>query len=193
MAREYFTVDLRGLRAALAARAAERRMTESDVLRSALAAALDADQSIAITQKTGFADGQPPTPHVKLSVRLTRPAAQRLDHHARTAGLSRGAYLSRLIDGAPPVTASADRKAAAAALSQSSAELAVCSRDINHLTQLLRRGAMDAALQYRERLDHLDGDVRSHLDKVATVLSECSSARIGGRRSAPVAAQRRSP
>jgi len=37
MAREYFTVDLWGLRAALAARAAERRMTESDVLRSALA------------------------------------------------------------------------------------------------------------------------------------------------------------
>jgi len=193
MAREYFTVDLRGLRAALAARAAERRMTESDVLRSALAAALDADQSIAITQKTGFADGQPPTPHVKLSVRLTRLASQRLDHHARAAGLSRGAYLSRLIDGAPPVTASADRKAAAAALSQSSAELAVLSRDINHLTQLLRRGAMDAALQYRERLDHLDIDVRSHLDKAATILAECSCARIGGRRSAPVAAQRRSP
>jgi hypothetical protein len=52
MAREYFTVDLRGLRPALAARAAEHRMTESDVLRSALAAALDADPSIAITQET---------------------------------------------------------------------------------------------------------------------------------------------
>lgn len=196
MAREYFTVDLRGLRAALAARAAERRMTESDVLRSALAVALDADPSIAITEDTAFGGGPsptPPTPHVKLSVRLTRLASQRLDRQARAAGLSRGAYLTRLIDGAPPVTASADRAAAAAALSQSSAELAVLSRDINHLTQLLRRGAMDVALQYRERLDHLDSDVRSHLDKVATILAECSSARIGGRRSAPVAARRRSP
>jgi hypothetical protein len=200
MAREYFTVDLRGLRAALAARAAERRMTESDVLRSALAVALDADPRIAIT--TDFGGGPsptPPTPHtsptpqVKLSVRLTRLASQRLDRQARAAGLSRGAYLSRLIDGAPPVTASADRKAAAAALSQSSAELAILSRDINHFTQLVRRGAMDAALQYRERLDHLDIDVRSHLDKVATVLAEFASVRIGGRRSAPVAAQRRSP
>ena len=193
MAREYFTVDLRGLRAALAARAAERRMTEADVLRSALAVALDADPSVAITQKTGFADGQPPTPQVKLSVRLTRPASQRLDRQARAAGLSRGAYLTRLIDGAPPVTASADRKAAAAALSQSSAELAVLSRDINHLTQLLRRGAMDAALQYRERLDHVDGDVRSHLDKVATVLANCAPTRIGPRRSTPATAPRRSP
>jgi len=191
MAREYFTVDLRGLRPALAARAAERRMTESDVLRSALAVALDADPSIAITQDTDFgrcdlpAPQTSPTPQVKLSVRLTRPA--------RAAGLSRGAYLTRLIDGAPPVTASADRAAAAAALSQSSAELAILSRDINHLTQLLRRGAMDAALQYRGRLDHLDIDVRSHLDKVATVLAEFASVRIGGRRSASVAAQRRSP
>jgi len=196
MAREYFTVDLRGLRAALAARTAERRMTESDVLRSALAVALDADPSIASTQDPDFG-GSPsptlptsPTPHVKLSVRLTRPASQRLDRHARAAGLSRGAYLTRLIDGAPPVTASADRKAAAAALSQSSAELAVLSRDINHLTQLVRRGAMDAALQYRERLDHLDADVRLHLDKSATVLAEFASVRIGPRRSAPVAAPR---
>ena len=195
MAREYFTVDLRGLRAALAARAAERRMTESDVLRSALAAALDAYPSTGVTDDIAVGDGPPPTPHVKLSVRLTRLASQRLDRQARAAGLSRGAYLTRLIDGAPPVTASADRAAAAAALSKSSAELAVLSRDINHLTQLLRRGAMDAALQYRGRLDHLDGDVRSHLDRAATVLAEFASAsvRIGGRRSAPVAAQRRSP
>jgi hypothetical protein len=199
MAREYFTVDLRGLRAALAARAAKRRMTESDVLRSALAAALDADPSIAITQDVDFGGGASPTPptlptpQVKLSVRLTRPASQRLERQARAAGLSRGAYLTRLIDGAPPVTASADRAAATAALSQSSAELAVLSRDINHLTQLLRRGAMDAALQYRERLDHLDVDVRSHLDKAATVLAECSPRRIGLRRSTPATAPRRSP
>lgn len=193
MAREYFTVDLRGLRAALAARAAERRMTESDVLRSALVAALDADPSTDVIDDIALGDGPPTTPQVKLSVRLTRPASQRLDRQARAAGLSRGAYLTRLIDGAPPVTASADRKAAAAALSQSSAELAVLSRDINHLTQLVRLGAMDAALQYRGRLDHLDVDVRSHLDKVATVLAACSSARIGSRRSTPATAPRRSP
>ena len=44
VAREFFTLDLRGLRAALTARAAEQGVTESDVLRSALAAALGGDQ-----------------------------------------------------------------------------------------------------------------------------------------------------
>jgi|BarGraIncu00222A_1022003.scaffolds.fasta_scaffold47680_2 hypothetical protein len=40
---EYFTVDLRGLRAALSARAAARDgLTESDVLRSALASLAEA-------------------------------------------------------------------------------------------------------------------------------------------------------
>jgi hypothetical protein len=200
MAREYFTVDLRGLRAGLAARAAERRLTESDVLRSALAVALDADPSRAIAQDTDRGGGPlpttpptPPTPHVKLSVRLTRPASQRLDRQARAAGLSRGVYLTRLIDGAPSATASADRAAAAAALSESSAELAVLSRDINYLTQLLRRGAVDPALQYRERLDHLDVDVRSHLDKAAAVLAELATARTGTRRATPAAVQRSSP
>lgn len=38
-AREYFTVDLRGLRAALTARAARDGLTDSDVLRGALAVA----------------------------------------------------------------------------------------------------------------------------------------------------------
>ena len=45
-AREYFTVDLRGLRAALAARAARDGMTESDVLRSALATALGTTRTV---------------------------------------------------------------------------------------------------------------------------------------------------
>lgn len=39
--REYFTVDLHGLRAALSARTARDGLTESDVLQGALAAALD--------------------------------------------------------------------------------------------------------------------------------------------------------
>ena len=47
-AREYFTVDLRGLRAALAARAAAESVTESDVLRSALVARLGLEASVSL-------------------------------------------------------------------------------------------------------------------------------------------------
>jgi hypothetical protein len=49
---------------------------------------------------------------------------------------------------------------------------------MNHLTQLLRRGASEAARQYRERLDTLDADVRAHLDQAALTLAELSPPRI---------------
>jgi hypothetical protein len=82
-----------------------------------------------------------------------------------------------LIDGAPPVTASTDRAAGFAALSASSAELALLSRGINHLTQLLSKSSLDAARQYRERLATLDADVRTHLDLAAATLAELSHGR----------------
>ena len=65
---------------------------------------------------------------------MTHLAAHRLDQNSRAAGLSRGTYLTHLIDGAPPVLASAERAVLANALKQSAEELAVLSRDINHLT-----------------------------------------------------------
>lgn len=191
-AREYFTVDLRGLRAALAARAAETGMTESDVLRGALAMALQAAYGASTTPALASMDGAVRSSKVNLSVRLSRAASLHLDLSARAAGLSRGAYLMCLIDGVPPVTASADRKAAAAALSRSSAELAVLSRDIHHLTQLLRQGDIEAARQYRERLESTDADVRSHLDQAAAVLAELAPARIVARRATPSASTRSS-
>jgi hypothetical protein len=89
--------------------------------------------------------------------------------------------------------ASADRSAGFAALSVSSTELALLSRDINHLTQLLRGGASEAARQYRERLDTLDADVRAHLDQAALTLAELSSSRVGVARVPSGAFKPRSP
>jgi hypothetical protein len=192
-AREFFTVDLRGLRAALTARAVSQGVTESDVLRSALAAALDSNAcsvAIALSRQN---DDSHAAGSIKLSVRLPRRAANRLDQQARAAGLSRAAYLSRLIGGAPPVVASVDRVAATAALSASTTELALLSRDVNQLTQLLRRGAGEAARQYRERLDALDADVRAHLDKAALTLAELSSSRVRAGRVPAGALKPRSP
>jgi hypothetical protein len=159
VAREFFTVDLRGQRATLAARAARDGVTESDVLRSALAVALGNLGSDGPTPSPDFGAGPLSPPHVKLSVRPSRPATQRLDQNARAAGLSRSAYLTRLIDGASRVIASADRAAGFSALSASAIELAVLGRDINHLTQLLRQGAVAAAREYRERLETVGADL----------------------------------
>jgi hypothetical protein len=176
-AREYFTVDLRGLRAALAARATHDGETESNVLRSALATALGTDQGAISTAAFESIAAGSTSPHVKLSVRLMRSAASRLDTDARAVGLSRGVYLARLIQAAPPVACSNERIAACKALNNSSEELAVMSRDINHLTQLLRQGSIAAAKAYAARHETLDRDVRSHLAFAAAVLADLSAMR----------------
>jgi hypothetical protein len=174
--RDFFTVDLRGLRTALAARAAAEGMTESDVLRSALAAALGPAQ----TSPCGpdAARGKPTAPRVKLSVRLARPVAQLLDQNARAAGLSRGAYLARLIRSAPPVMSSADRAEACRALNNSSEGLALLSRDINRLTPFLRRDSLEAARIYMARQETQEKLVRAHLALAAGVLADLSSMRV---------------
>jgi hypothetical protein len=181
--RQFFTVDLRGLRAALAARAARLNISESDVLRSALAAALTNETDLVNAEVANNEAAQPASngaallgssSQVKLSTRLSPCVAARLNHNVRAAGLSRGAYLARLIEGAPPVMPSADRKAGFAALSASADELALLSRDIHHLTVLLKAGDVQAARPYRAMLDTLDGAVRAHLAKATSTLTELS-------------------
>lgn len=192
--REYFTVDLRGLRTALAAHATHTGLTESDVLRSALAAVLEAKPEQPGAKATAPAERMDSPTQTKLSVRLSQHAAQNIDRNARAAGLSRGAYLTHLINGAPPVMASTDRAAGIAALNASTVEVAVFSRDIHHLTQLLRQGDHAPAREYRVRLETLDGDVRRHLDLAAPVLAELSPASAGkGRHQSPTLHRRRSP
>jgi hypothetical protein len=179
--REFFSVDLRGLRSRLKARAVMNGLTESELLRSVLANALSAEQDASCGSWAG--DDDPLiTARVKLSIRLLRPTSSRLDHNARAAGLSRGVYLTRLIDGAPPVIASSDREAMFNALNASSEELAVLSRDINHLTELLRQGSVQAAGACVARHEALDADLRRHLGLAARVLAELSSTCLPGKR-----------
>jgi len=176
--REFFTVDLRGLRAALAARAAAENVTESDVLRSALATSLGDGRTRVSGPSNEAVGGRSTATQVKLSVRLARPAANLLDQNARAAGLSRGAYLARLIHGAPPVMSSADRAAACRAVNNSSEGLALLSRDIDRLTPFLRRGSLEATRIYAARQETQEKVVRAHLALAAAVLADISSMRL---------------
>jgi len=173
--REFFTVDLRGLRSGLKARAANQGLTESAVVRGILGAAFGAERCDLPAPEPCSADSPVIAAQVKLSVRLAKTTSTRLDGNARAAGLSRGVYLTRLIDGAPPVVSSSDRAAMFIALNASSAELAVLSRDMNHLTQLLRQGSVEAARMYVARAEAMDAMVRRHLALAALVLAELSS------------------
>ena len=103
---------------------------------------------------------------------MTPAEAEQLAAGARAAGLSRGAYLAGLIANVPVLTSGASRTDQIATLIASSAELSTLSRNIHHLTSLLREGNVRPALEYREMLDTLAGDVHGHLKLAASVLSD---------------------
>jgi hypothetical protein len=174
---EFVTVDMRGLKAALVARAEAERVAVSVVVRRAVERELGLDDA----PPEPACAGQPVTftgPTVKLSLRLTGAEAEQLAAGARQAGLSRGAYLAGLLAGVPSlVDGSASRPDRLAALSASCAELSTLSRNLHHLTNLLRQGQVRAAMEYREMLDTLGVDVREHLVVAASLLAELRPAR----------------
>jgi hypothetical protein len=182
-AHDFVTVDMRGLKAALLARARADRVTVSVLVRGAVARHL------------GLAVGSEPCPvpasgaasaaaAIKLSIRLSAAEAQSLAAGARAAGLSRGAYLAGLIADVPVLSAGGRRPDHLAALIASSAEVSTLSRSLHHLTVLLRQGDVPAARPYREMLDTLASDVRAHLALAANVLAELRP-RQGGAPSPP--------
>jgi hypothetical protein len=169
---DFVTVDMRGLKAALVARAQAQRVSVSVVVRGAVARELglvvpaDPHAPAACNDIISRAAG------VKLSIRMTPEEAAHLAAGARAAGLSRGAYLSGLVASVPVLTSGASRTDHIATLVASSAELSTLSRNIYHLTALLREGQVQAALQYRAMLDTLAGDVRKHLQLAAGLLAD---------------------
>ena len=69
--------------------------------------------------------------------------------------------------GVPVLLGGGSRTDHLAALIASSAELSTFSRNLHHLTTLLRHGEFGPARSTGEMLDTLAGDVRSHLALVA--------------------------
>ncbi len=176
-AHDFVTVEMRGLKDALVARAQAQRVSVSALVRSAIERELGlADSSYEpVSQMSASAA---PSPIVKLSIRVTSAEAEQLDAGARRAGLSRGAFLAGLLANVPSLYGDASgRLDCMAALTASSAELSTLSRNIHHLTALLRQGEVRAAQEYRRMLDTLGDDVRAHLSLAASVLAELRPAR----------------
>ena len=174
---DFVTVDMRGLKAALVARAQAERVAVSVVVRRAVERELGLDGALrepACAGRSASLAG----PTVKLSLRLTGAEAQQLAAGAQRAGLSRGAFLAGLLAGVPSLAdGSASRPDCLAALNASCAELSTLSRNLHHLTNLLRQGQVRAAMEYREMLDTLGVDVREHLAIAASLLAELRPAR----------------
>lgn len=187
-AHDFVTVEMRGLKAALVARAQAERVSVSVLVRSAVAR----DLGLAADGETGRMDaltaGPASAASVKLSIRMSAEEACQLDTSARAAGLSRGAYLAGLISNVPVLAAGGDRTEHVAMLRASCAELSTLSRNIHRLTALLRQANVEPARPYREMLDTLNNDVRRHLESAARVLADLQPQRRSARpaaRSAP--------
>ena len=174
---DFVTVDMRGLKAALVARARERRVSVSVVVRDAVARAMPSGLEVAPHEAVGdpaHADDSHGT--LKLSIRFTQAEVRRLDAGADAAGLSRAAFLSGLLEGVT-VLSSGGRRDHLAALIASNSELATLSRNIRHLALLLGRSEWRAAQEYRSMLDTMAGDVDRHLRLVGGVLGEMKPSR----------------
>jgi hypothetical protein len=171
-ARDRISVDLHGLKAALVARAAAERVDVSVVVRRAI------ERELGVPAATTEVAGESRSSHaagsmVRVSARLTAAEAARLAGSAARAGLSRGAYIGGLLAEVPLLTSgSAARPELLAALNASCAELSTLTRNLHHLTTLLREGQVRAAIEYRQILDTLGGDVREHLAMAAGLLAE---------------------
>lgn len=176
-ARDRISVDLHGLKAAVAARAQTERVEVSVVVRRAL------ERELGMAAANAEPAGEPHSPRpagaaVKLSIRLKDAEAAQLVAGAGRAGLSRSAYVAGLLAEVPLlVSGSAARPDLLAALNASCAEVSTLSRNLYHLTSLLRQGQARAAMEYREMLDTLGADVREHLAMAAGLLAELRPAR----------------
>lgn len=168
---DFVTVDMRGLKAALVACAQAQRVSVSVLVRRAVARELGLATAAADQQATS-PGATSSAASVKLSIRMTPEEASLLAAGARASGLSRGAYLAGLVADVPVLSAGANRTDHIATLVASSAELSTLSRNIHHLTSLLREGNVRPALVYRDMLDTLAGDVRRHLMLAASVLAD---------------------
>lgn len=169
---DFVTVEMRGLKATLVARAQAQRVSVSELVRSAVARDLGLSvvngepQSVKALQEAGHAVS------VKLSIRMTASEAGQLAAGSRAAGLSRGAYLAGLVAHVPVLTGGASRVEHINALSESTAELATLSRNLHLLSTLLRRGEDESFRPLRLMLHTLARDVRQHLELASSALAD---------------------
>jgi hypothetical protein len=172
--RDRISVDLRGIRAAVAARAAARGMTVSELVREVLAREACGDNAAA-TPSARIAEASRGL--VRVGLRMARAQASALKSAARAAALPAGNYVAALVRDSSAVASRGPRGDCAAALVTSCSVLTVLARDLRHLAQLLGRGQVLAAQQYRRRLDDVEAEVRAHLRLAAEVLGDLDALR----------------
>jgi hypothetical protein len=176
--RDFVSVDLRGLKAALQMRARESRRSVSDLVRTAVSEWLGA-ASTAASDKISET-GDEPAP-LKVSIRLHHPEVELLAARAKDAGVSRGALIGGLLSEVPALTQSMARPAdVLAALVCSNAQVAALGKHVARLCLLLEHGDGLAARQYRKQMAGMVDEVRQHLRLTTEALDLLRGRRVAG-------------
>ena len=169
--RDRVTIDLCGIGDAARAAAQARDATLAVFARQALIAALPADAAGLLPrtepEPRGDASGA-----VKLSVRLSQNDSAILAMQAAMLGLSQARLVALLIRGAELPGRSHERASDRAALRASTEQLAALSVDLQQFMRLLRRGSKEGVARYAERLQTVDADLRTHIDRASAFLAD---------------------
>jgi hypothetical protein len=168
--RDRVTIDLCGIGDAARAAAQARGATLAIFARQALIAALPADAAARLPRAEPRSEEGGGT--VKLSVRLSPDDSAVLATQAAVLGLSQARLVSLLIRRAELPRRSIERDADRAALRASTEQLATLSVDLQQFLRLLRRGSSERVARYAERLQVVDVDLRTHLDRASAFLAD---------------------
>jgi hypothetical protein len=167
--RDRVTIDLCGIGDAARAAAQARGTTLAVFARQAFIAALPADDGALLPQiePRGEAGGT-----VKLSVRLSPDDSVVLATQAALLGLSQARLVALLIRRAELPRRSIERDADRVALRASTEQLATLSVDLQQFLRLLRRGSSEGVARYAERLQAVDVDLRTHINRASAFLAD---------------------
>lgn len=171
--RDRVTIDLRGIGPSVRAAASARRLRVAAYARLALAEASGRPAAPSLPPPSIEQAGTV----TKITLRLDPIDAELLLLGATQVGLSYGAFVGRLLRGAPMPAPLTDRVKDRDALIVSSDHLATLSADLAHLIRVLKRFEGEGAVRYGAAAAALMTDVRQHLALASLVVS-----RNGGQR-----------
>lgn len=177
------SVDMRGLRPRMWARAAQEQTTVAGLVRRALLAMLDdggGDYGATEIPCKGAVEKT-----IRMRLRLSSAHAASLAERARAADVAPSKYVCGLLDGQPPMPLAADHADVVEALRVSTDRVAAMNADLNAFLRLLgfvsvgTPGRVQACEleSYRAGLTSLAGEMRAHLATASALFAELKPAR----------------
>jgi hypothetical protein len=163
--RDRITVDMRGMKGVVEARARQLGIAPSEFVRTTLVGALGPTVA---SEEALKPCPSAPSDRVRLCVRIRRCEREQLQLAAKEAGLTIANLMLVLL----VQPDHRDTISLITGLSASNAELTALSRSLSHLARLLGQGSVRAALVYRDSLDRVHGEVRAHLKLAARALAD---------------------